>query len=203
MDSLLNNETLSFWLLHYGGIALFCLLVLGILALPVPEETLMVIAGTLIRKGHLVMGWTLLAAYLGSMCGISLSYFLGKIAGNYFLDKCSKWLGITKKQRDKAHAWVEKYGTWSLFFGYFIPGVRHFTGIFAGITALEYRRFALYAYTGAFLWASLFLSIGYFFGNYFLSMLANIELKIDDILTVLIFITACILFFYFKKHNEK
>ena len=52
MDVLLNNEILSDWLIQYGSIALFVLMVVGIIILPVPEETLMVIAGVLIQKGE-------------------------------------------------------------------------------------------------------------------------------------------------------
>ncbi len=48
--------------------------------------------------------------------------------------------------------------------GYFVPGVRHFTAIVAGTSKLEYHGFAAFAYTGALLWVSTFLFIGYHFG---------------------------------------
>ena len=50
-------------------------------------------------------------------------------------------------------------------FGYFIPGVRHLTGYIAGTTALEYRHFAVFAYTGGVAWVLAFIAIGYFFAE--------------------------------------
>ena len=49
--------------------------------------------------------------------------------------------------------------------GYFIPGVRHFTAIVAGISGVPYPKFALFAYPGAAIWVALFLWLGYFFGE--------------------------------------
>jgi membrane protein DedA with SNARE-associated domain len=52
-----------------------------------------------------------------------------------------------------------------LTFGYFVPGVRHLTAYAAGVSYVQPRIFALFAYLGALLWASTFLSIGYFLGD--------------------------------------
>jgi len=59
--------------------------------------------------------------------------------------------------------------------GYFVPGFRHFTAIVAGTSKLEYRAFALFAYSGAVLWVSTFLFIGYHFGEHFKQILALVE----------------------------
>ncbi|WP_010597172.1 DedA family protein [Rickettsiella massiliensis] len=48
----------------------------------------------------------------------------------------------------------------------FIPGVRHLTGYVAGALKLEYRLFALYAYSGGIVWASVFMTLGYFFSSH-------------------------------------
>lgn len=172
MELLSENSSLSLWLLQYGSFALFGLLAVGILALPVPEETLMVLAGALMSHGNLSITTTVLSAFLGSVCGISMSYFIGRTAGHYFLHKIGPWIGLTEKRLQKAHEWFERFGTWTLMIGYFIPGLRHFTGFSAGTTDLEFNRFALFAYTGAFLWVSVFLSFGYFFGDYCMAFLS-------------------------------
>ena len=125
-------------------------LALGIIALPVPEETLMVLSGFLMSQGTLRIAPTILAATLGSICGITVSYLVGKTAGYYFLHKHGSWLGLTEDRLDKAHEWFTKFGKWALLIGYFIPGVRHFTGLSAGTTRLDYSLFATFAYLGAF-----------------------------------------------------
>lgn len=201
MESTLTDNALQMWLLHYGSFALFFLLTLGILALPVPEETLMVIAGVLMNKGELQIPHTVAAAFLGSLCGISLSYLLGRTAGHFLIQRYGKWIGVGQKQLDRAHAWFERFGKWTLFIGYFIPGVRHFTGFTAGSTELNFKEFALYAYTGAIIWVSTFLSIGYFFGDYWSWILESID--VDDILTVVIIAAIVYLIYLLKLRGSK
>lgn len=201
------HETFSYWLLEYGSLTLFILLALGIIALPVPEETLMVMAGVLMADGHLHIHWTILAALGGSICGITVSYLVGATAGSYFLSKYGGWLGIKQEHIQKAHEWFEHYGKWSLFIGYFIPGIRHFTGFTAGTTKLAYHEFALFAYTGALFWVSTFLSVGYFFGHYWLKYLKNVEIGLDNqttlIIVLLLFAIGAGLFFWRKSTSGK
>lgn len=69
------------WIERYGYLALFALLMLGIIDLPVPDETLLVFAGYLSFKGELGPEATLATAFLGSTCGISASYAIGRFLG--------------------------------------------------------------------------------------------------------------------------
>lgn len=202
MEVLSDNSTLQVWLLNYGSIVLFLLLIFGILALPIPEETLMVIAGILMQHGDLKIPQTILAALLGSVCGITSSYLLGRTAGIFLVHRYGKWVGIKQAQIDKAHAWFEHFGKWSLFFGYFVPGVRHFTGFFAGMSYLHFKEFALFAYLGALVWVTTFLSIGYFFGNYWFSLFEKIEIRIDDILTVVVFAGVVYFIYLIRKQRS-
>jgi membrane protein DedA with SNARE-associated domain len=198
MDYLPEKEALTYWLINYGGFALFGLLALGIIALPVPEETLMVVAGILIDNGQLHIIPTFIAAYAGSVCGITVSYLLGKTAGHYFLEKYGSWVGMTPEKYQKVHNWFERYGKWSLLYGYFIPGVRHFTGFSAGMAELEYKHFAIFAYTGALIWVTTFLSIGYIFGNYWLKLFEEIEISSDRLIFSFLLIALSYLIIKYK-----
>lgn len=197
MEALMDNETLSLWLIHYGSFALFFLLTLGIIALPIPEETLMVLAGILMHKGLLHIPPTVIATYAGSICGISISYLLGRTLGNYFIHKYGSWIGLTEQRLQQAHSWFERFGKWALLIGYFIPGVRHFTGFSAGVTKLEYKQFAIFAYVGAILWGTLFLSLGYFFGNCLIAC-KNLE-KTDMAIIALIVLGLAFLIYHLRK----
>lgn len=203
MDCITNNETLINWLIHYGPVMLFGLLAVGILALPVPEETLMVLTGIIMQSGKIPILDSTLAAYGGSICGITMSYVVGRTAGLYFAHKYGKWFGVTDKHLEKVHGWFERWGKWTLVIGYFIPGVRHFTGLIAGTTYLEYRKFALFAYSGAILWVSTFLSIGYFFGHYCMAFLGSLEMPSEEIILALILIVAVSLYIYHRYQDRQ
>lgn len=158
-------DTLTLWITQYGSFSLFVLLALGIFALPIPDETLMLFAGVLIAHGKLSPVATFIAAACGSMAGISISYVIGRTAGVFLIRRYGHWVRITEERMQRVHDWFERVGRWALLIGYFIPGVRHMTGYAAGITSMEYRHFALFSYCGAILWVSMFLSLGYFVGD--------------------------------------
>jgi membrane protein DedA with SNARE-associated domain len=153
------------WISQYGYAGLFALLVFGIAGLPIPDETLLVISGVLVSQGHLI-GWiTFLTALAGSACGISLSYVIGRFVRAPLLFRYGRHLHITPKHIQDVHDWFRRMGNWLLTFGYFIPGVRHFTALVAGMSGLEYPVFAAFAYPGAAIWITSFLAIGYFVGD--------------------------------------
>ncbi len=158
-------ETLLAWLLHYGYAGLFVLLLMGIVGLPIPDETLLAFSGYLISKGKFHPGSTFAAAFAGSACGISLSYLIGRTAGYQVARRYGRYVRLTEQRLNQVHRWFDRIGDWLLAVGYFIPGVRHFTALVAGMSKLDYGKFALFAYTGAAVWVATFLSIGYLVGE--------------------------------------
>lgn len=152
-------------LAQYGYGAIFGLLVLGIVGIPVPDETLLVLTGYLISQGRLNPFLAFAAAFGGSACGITISYYLGRTLGHRFVTKYGKWFHITHERVERVHRWFHKLGHWLLAFGYFIPGVRHLTAFVAGMTELEFPGFALFAYPGGAVWVVSFLALGYYVGE--------------------------------------
>jgi membrane protein DedA with SNARE-associated domain len=153
------------WIVAYGPGMLFLLLMLGVVGLPIPEETILVYCGYLIGKGELKPVVTFFSALFGSWCGISLSYTIGRTAGIGVVHRFGKYLHISEKQLDGVHQWFDRIGHWALFVGYYIAGVRHFTAIVAGTSGLSFPVFAKFAWPGGLLWVSTFLTLGYFIGE--------------------------------------
>lgn len=156
---------LTQWLLHYGEFALFVFLALGIIGLPIPDETLLAFAGVLIAQHKLPLLPTLFAAILGAFVGISFSYLIGRTIGHYLVERYGIRIGITHDKIQRVHNWFEHIGKWTLFFGYFIPGVRHLTGYVAGTTEVHFAKFMLFAYSGALVWSLGFITLGYYFSH--------------------------------------
>jgi membrane protein DedA with SNARE-associated domain len=159
-----DGEVESFlqWVADYGYVALFVLLMLGIVGLPVPDETLLAFAGYLVYEGHLALLPTVLSAFLGSVCGISVSYALGRGLGVYLVQRLGPALRFNMAKLDQVNRWFAHRGMLLLFFGYFIPGVRHFTALVAGSSRLRLDIFALSAFSGALFWCASFITLGYF-----------------------------------------
>ena len=164
------------WVATYGYFAIFGLLILGIVGVPVPDEFLLTSCGFLIWRGSLHPVGTFLAAFAGSTAGITISYSIGRTLGWKFLhSRVGRMLHISDKQIQWVHDWFNRIGHWALAVGYFVPGIRHFTAIVAGTSKLEYPAFAAFAYSGAVVWVSTFLFIGYHFGARWEEILGMIE----------------------------
>src|SRR5262245_48104066 len=153
------------WVLHHGYVGIFSLLVFGIVGLPVPDEWLLTFSGYLVYKRNLTFAPTFAAAFLGSACGITVSYSLGRLFDTYVLEKYGWVFHLTPERLARVHSWFERRGRWTLLVGYFVPGVRHLTGYVAGASELSFPKFALFAYTGAFFWAAVFITLGYALGE--------------------------------------
>jgi membrane protein DedA with SNARE-associated domain len=162
-------------LLQHGSLALFVLLALGIAGLPVPGETLLVVAGGLIAEHRLAAVPTYAAAIAGSSAGITISYLIGRAAGVTVIRRYGPRLRIDAEDIEDVRAAFRRAGKWGLMFGYFVPGVRHLTALVAGAACLELPLFSMFAYVGAALWSAVFITIGIFIGEQWRALAGRIH----------------------------
>jgi membrane protein DedA with SNARE-associated domain len=168
-------ESVLGWVAHYGYVGIFGLLMLGIVGAPVPDETLLVFAGYLIFKHELEPLPAFAAGFLGSICGITVSYALGRMLGLYVVTRLGRFLHVEPAHLDRVRAWYEGKGKYALVISYFVPGIRHLAAYVAGSSRLPLPVFAAFAYLGGLLWSSSFISIGYVLGDEWEQMSASIH----------------------------
>lgn len=145
---------------NYGYIVLFISLLLEMIAFPLPGEALMTYCGYVIYTNKMSWLISIVVAAGGTITGITISYFIGRVLGTSFFEKHGHYIHLDKKRIDKVSNWFQGYGNKLLLMAYFIPGVRHVTGYFSGMTKISYRRFAVSAYIGGFIWTTTFISLG-------------------------------------------
>jgi membrane protein DedA with SNARE-associated domain len=160
---------MALWIGQYGYPAIFLLLVGGIVGFPVPDQLLLVVSGYLVLTKVLAIGPTIVAAILGSIVGITMSYAIGRSSGSYV-----SRIRIAANRLENARQWFERFGGWTLVFGYFIPGIRNLIGLTSGLMKLKIRYFAPYAYSGAVVSSLTCIFAGYFLGTQAAWMLASI-----------------------------
>ena len=168
-------EHLETFLASYGYFAIFGLLMLGIVGPLIPDDTILVLSGFAAHAGKLDLVTTIAVAYAGSLCGITLSYVLGRAGALRLVERwpfAYRWIG---SHLPKVEHWFARYGKWTLFFGYFVAGLRHFTALTAGMSRLNPRTFMLYAYPGGLLWVVCFVLIGYLVGDQWEHLRAKFE----------------------------
>ncbi len=102
----------------------------------------------------------LFSAFTGAIGGISLSYLLGIKLGLPFLHKFGPKIHLNEEKINRTKKLFEKFGPYFLFIGYFVPGVRHITAYLAGINSFSFKKFAIFAYSGAIFWSFSFITLG-------------------------------------------
>jgi membrane protein DedA with SNARE-associated domain len=132
-------HSILFSITTYSYLGIFVALGLGILGLPIPDETLMAYTGFLVFQGKLNYLYTIMIAFIGTSCGITIGYILGRTFGSPFIKRYSAKINVNSERIQNAEIFYNKYGKFALFICYFIPGVRHLTAIFAGTSLMPYR----------------------------------------------------------------
>jgi membrane protein DedA with SNARE-associated domain/membrane-associated phospholipid phosphatase len=149
---------------HYGYWVLFFALMLELIALPLPGEFIMTYAGLIVFQGKLDWFLSILVAWIGACLGMTISYWIGYRLGTPFFEKYGSKVHFGPDKLNSVSRWFQRYGNRILLITNFIPGVRHITGLFSGTTRLPFRKYAAYAYSGAFIWVSIFISLGKLLG---------------------------------------
>jgi membrane protein DedA with SNARE-associated domain len=151
---------------EYGYLVLLIGLPLDMIALPIPPgNTTLTYTGFLAYKGTLNVLLAVGVAYAGAVLGLTITYWMGNKLGIPLVERYGKWLFLKPSHLERTKRSYDKYGKKVLLFSFFIPGVRQFTGYFAGMIRVPFRTFVLYAYSGAALWVVAFVGIGYVFGD--------------------------------------
>ena len=185
MFSLLNPHTL---------IALFG--VIGIIAVVfaetglffgffLPGDSLLFTAGFLASQHQLTFGWLLVGTFIAAVLGDSVGYAFGKRVGPAIFTKEDS-LFFNKKHIARAQHFYEKHGRKTIILARFIPIIRTFAPIVAGIGSMSYKAFISFNIIGAFAWTWLMLWIGYGFG----SIIPNPDRYIIPAVVVIILISA-------------
>jgi membrane protein DedA with SNARE-associated domain len=158
-------ETLYYFVTYYGYLAIFVLLMVGIFGIPLPDEFLVAFIGYLIFQREMHFWPGALAVISGGIMGISVNYVVGRTIGGrlckglgyFFPKKCEKLNHVTD--------WLGRSGGIVLFLSYFLPGVRHWATLGAGVVKLPPGVCALFAYPAVVLWSLTFICLGYYLGK--------------------------------------
>jgi len=152
------------WLAKYGYVVLFLGLLGEYIAFPFPGDLTLAFAGVLSHQGKLNFWLAGIVGFLGTSIGMSFTYFVGKGLGKPFLLRYGRYVLLSPERIERGMRWIDQFGLPLLGVGYFIPGVRHFTGYLSGAMGIPFRHFAAAAYMGAFAWVAFFLTLGRLLG---------------------------------------
>ena len=164
-QAILNFIQHVYQTLGWPGVVL--LMVIESACIPLPSEIIMPLAGWMLIEKAGLSYWYLLLAGLcggaGNVIGSLISYWVGAKGGLPFLRRWGQYILITHEDIDRATLWFDKYGNLITLIARFVPAVRTFISLPAGVAQMKLFKFSLFAFIGSFVWS---LSLAY--GGYVL-----------------------------------
>jgi len=142
-----------------------------------PGDSLLFVSGTLVQQGifHVDVIPFVALLWLAAVCGNSTGYYLGRKFGRkLFRNPDSRF--FRQEYLEQAEKFYEKNGSKTIVIAMFIPIVRAFAPVVAGIAHMPYKKFALFNIAGALVWVSSFTFLGYFAGGVIERYHINIEI---------------------------
>jgi membrane-associated protein len=176
-------------IIQYGGLALLLFIIFAETGLFfgffLPGDSLLFVAGLLSTSKYIDQPVWLLIIFLviAAFSGTCVGYYFGAWAKKYFKPK-EENLFYKPRYIDMARAFYRKYGMMAFIVGRFLPIVRTFVPILAGIVKIEIRKFLFYNLMGAILWIATLVMAGYWLGNIFPKLIDNVEIIIVGLIVV-------------------
>ena len=130
-----------------------------------PGDSLLFTAGLLASAGVLDIWILLIIIPIAAMLGDTVGYWFGSWTGPRIFKREDSFL-FNKKHVERAEKFYEKYGAKAIVLARFIPFVRTFVPILAGVGRMNYRTFITYNIIGGLLWGVGVTLLGYFLGNF-------------------------------------
>jgi len=183
----------------YPGIGL--LMFLDSLNVPIPSEVIMPFAGILAGQGKLDFFWVGFAGSVGTVIGSCCNYAIGAFLGKDFLIKYGKFILLRRKEIELGDRWFEKYGENITLWGRFIPLVRTFISLPAGIYRVNFPKFLLFSILGATIWCYGWAYVGFKMGEHWAVVEKN--WKIVDYVVILILLVFLVKFLMARFKKEE
>jgi len=159
----------------------------GVVVMPfLPGDSLLFVVGAMCGVGLMDLGLSMALLTAAAILGNQSNYAIGR----YFGPRVFQWEDsrfFNKAAFDKAHAFYEKYGGFTIIAARFMPFLRTFAPFVAGVAQMTRRKFTFYDVTGGALWVCGITLIGYVFGN-----VPWVKTNLDKIIWAMILIPGVI-----------
>jgi|SRR5436305_121791 membrane protein DedA with SNARE-associated domain len=185
---------------QYGYWAVGAALLLENAGVPVPGETILLLASFLAYSQHeLRLPWIIAVATIAATLGDNLGFALGYYGGRPLLLRYQSIFRIKNATITRGEELFAKYGALTVFFARFVFGMRIVAGPMAGVLRMSWRKFLIFNFLGALVWVTVISSVGYLFGRHWNRLEEGLK-RFDIVALVLVLLVAA--FLWWRNRNN-
>ena len=153
------------WLSAWGYVGLFFFVFIGNLGIPVPEETVLLVAGFLAGRGDLDLRSVYCVGIGSAVVGDCLGFLFGRTGGQRLFERLATRFAFVRRRYDRLQDFFRVHGAKAVFMARFVTGARFMAGPMAGAAGMSFWRFLGWNVLGALIWCSLVITVGYAVGD--------------------------------------
>jgi membrane protein DedA with SNARE-associated domain len=185
---------------HYGYWAVAIALFLENAGLPVPGETVLLVASFLAFSQHdLRLPWIIVVATMAATLGDNLGFAVGYYGGRPLVARYQAFFRIQNKTLARGESLFARFGAATVFFARFVFGMRIIAGPMAGVLRMPWRTFLVFNFLGAALWVTAISSAGFLFGQHWGRLMR--DLKRFDVVVAILAVLA-LGFWWWRSRRE-
>jgi membrane-associated protein len=186
---------------QYGYWAVGAALLLENTGIPVPGETILLLASFLaFSRNELQLPYIILIGVCAATLGDNLGYALGYRGGRPLLDRYRDVFRIKPETISRGESLFAQYGALTIFFARFIFGLRVIAGPLAGVLRMPWKRFAIFNFLGALLWVSVISLVGYKFGKHWDLLMDYVE-RLNVVMLIAVGIGIVVLWLWRRRRR--
>ena len=171
----------------------------GLLFPILPGDSLLFAVGLFIATGQVDvnLGVAIVALFVAAFLGNVVGYEIGRAIGTPLYNRDGRF--IKKKYFDQTNAFFDKHGNKALVIGRFVPIVRTFITVVAGVSRMDRRRFFTWSAVGAVLWVAGLTLLGYFLGAAFPWLSDKLEIAV----LLIVAVSVLPMLYEYLKHRRQ
>jgi membrane protein DedA with SNARE-associated domain len=171
----------------YGYWAVFGLVALESLGIPLPGETILIAAGTYAGHTHKLVVWLIFAvAAAGAILGDNIGFWIGDKGGYQLIRRYGHYIRVDETEIKIGRYIFDRHGGKVVFFGRFVSVLRTYAAFLAGTNRMRWRNFLVYNAAGGLLWAAIYTFVSYAVGNSLRKASGTINLALGAVAAVAI-----------------
>jgi membrane-associated protein len=186
--------------IDYGYWAVAIALLLENAGIPVPGETVLLLASFVAySQNELSLPWIIVVATVACTLGDNLGYALGVYGGRAVVTRYQAFFRIKDKTLARGEDLFARFGAVTVFFARFVFGMRVIAGPMAGVLRMPWRKFLIYNFLGAAVWVTVISGAGYLFGQHWWRLEGYIK-RFDIALAIVALVAAA--FWWWRRRRQ-